>query len=65
MGWGVGVAPEMQARPLIASGELVVLRPEMTVDVALFWHQWQLQGRGALLDQIGQALADGARLALA
>jgi LysR family transcriptional regulator (chromosome initiation inhibitor) len=41
-----------------------VLRPDVGVDVALFWHQWQLQGRGALLDQIGQALACGARQAL-
>ncbi|MBW8845557.1 MAG: LysR family transcriptional regulator ArgP [Burkholderiales bacterium] len=64
MGWGVGVAPEIQVRPLVEAGQLVVLRPEVGVDVALYWHQWQLQGRGALLDQIGQALADGARRAL-
>jgi LysR family transcriptional regulator, chromosome initiation inhibitor len=64
MGWGVGVAPEIQVRPLVEAGQLVVLKPEIGVDVALYWHQWQLQGRGALLDQIGQALADGARLAL-
>jgi LysR family transcriptional regulator (chromosome initiation inhibitor) len=64
MGWGVGVAPEIQVRPRVEAGELVVLRPEIGVDVALYWHQWQLQGRGALLDQIGQALAEGARRAL-
>ena len=65
MGWGVGVAPEIQIRPWVASGDLVVLQPEVSVDVALYWHQWQLQGRDALLDRIGQALAKGARLALA
>jgi LysR family transcriptional regulator, chromosome initiation inhibitor len=64
MGWGVGVAPEVQVRPLLAAGELVRLRPEVGVEVALYWHQWQLQGRASLLDQIGQALAEGARAAL-
>ena len=64
MGWGVGVAPEIQVRALVAAEKLVVLRPEIGVDVTLYWHQWQWQGRGALLDQIGQALAEGARRAL-
>jgi LysR family transcriptional regulator (chromosome initiation inhibitor) len=64
MGWGIGVAPEVQVRPLVEAGRLVVLRSEISVDVALYWHQWQLQARGALLDRIGQALADGARRAL-
>jgi LysR family transcriptional regulator (chromosome initiation inhibitor) len=71
MGWGVGVAPELQARPLIASGELVALRPDLAVDVTLYWHQWKLLSdlvaaptRVALLDQIGQALALGAKTAL-
>ena len=64
MGWGVGVAPEVQVRALVAAGQLVVLRPDVSVDVALFWHQWQLQGRDALLDRIGRALAEGARQAL-
>ncbi len=71
MGWGVGVAPELQVRPLIASGELIALRPELSVDVDLYWHQWKPVSdpasgpeRVALLDQIGQALADGAKRAL-
>lgn len=71
MGWGVGVAPELQLRPLLASGELVALRPEISVDVRLYWHQWKLASelvaapaRVALLDQIGQALAHGAQRAL-
>lgn len=71
MGWGVGVAPELQLRPLLASGDLVPLRPDVSVDVALYWHQWKLVGeletapvRAALLDELGQALARGARQAL-
>lgn len=86
MGWGVGVAPELQVRPLLASGELVALRPEVQVAVALYWHQWKLGSENAvgavgaakvgkatapeggapqaLLDQIGEALARGARDAL-
>ena len=70
-GWGVGVAPELQIRPLIASGDLVALRPELSVEVTLYWHQWKLVSelvaaptRVALLDQIGQALAAGASRAL-
>ena len=71
LGWGIGVASELQARPLIASGQLQALHSEVSVDVALYWHQWKLQSelaaaptRVALLDQIGLALAAGARLAL-
>lgn len=71
MGWGIGVAPELQVRPLIASGALVALKPELSVDVALYWHQWKLSAESAgapaqvaLLDQIGQALAEGAKRAL-
>ncbi|HEY4082377.1 MAG TPA: LysR family transcriptional regulator ArgP [Burkholderiaceae bacterium] len=70
-GWGIGVASELQVRPLIASGALVALRPEISVKVALYWHQWKLgselsspAARGALLDHVGQALASGAQSAL-
>jgi LysR family transcriptional regulator, chromosome initiation inhibitor len=72
LGWGVGVAPLLQARELLDSGELVALRPSVTLDVTLFWHQWKLAGsdapggaRGGLLDQVGEALAAGARRDLA
>lgn len=74
MGWGVGVVPELQVRAALARGELVALRPEISVDVALYWHQWKLAPeaagsaagaqRPALLDRIGQALVAGARNAL-
>jgi LysR family transcriptional regulator (chromosome initiation inhibitor) len=42
MGWGVAVLPELLARPDIVSGALVPLKPEITIDVALYWHQWKL-----------------------
>ena len=63
---------ELQIRPLLARGELVVLRPDIHVDVALYWHQWKLGAEGdaaqkgppSLLDEIGEALTLGAREAL-
>jgi len=76
-GWGVGVAPELLVRSQIATGELLALRPELSVDVTLYWHQWKLVSeslglpdglqspqRGTLLDLIGQALSRGAAEAL-
>ena len=69
MGWGVGVMPELQVRPLLEAGSLVALRPEVHVPVSLHWHQWQAgsdpQAAPSLLDRIGSALAEGARTALA
>ena len=75
MGWGVAVIPELLARPHLDKGALVAIRPEVTIDVALHWHQWKLAGasddappapsaRPGLLEQIGHALAEGARSAL-
>ncbi|XHS79488.1 LysR family transcriptional regulator ArgP [Burkholderiaceae bacterium UC74_6] len=73
-GWGVGVAPELLVRAQIAGGELVALRPDLSVDVTLYWHQWKLVSetlsgpdttpRGTVLDLIGQALTRGAAEAL-
>lgn len=72
MGWGVGVLPLLQAQPSLDRGSLQLLHPEVTVPVALYWHQWTLQTSGEspsprlpLLDQVGQALVEGARGALA
>lgn len=71
LGWGVGVAPELQVRDLIANGTLLALRPELSISVTLYWHQWKLLSdlvaaptRVALLDQIGKALAAGAKTSL-
>jgi LysR family transcriptional regulator (chromosome initiation inhibitor) len=69
MGWGVGVMPELQVRPLLDDGSLVRLRPDVHVPVSLHWHQWQAgsdpQAAPSLLDRIGSALAEGASTALA
>lgn len=71
MGWGIGVMPELQVRPLLDSGALVALQPEVAVPVALHWHQWRLgpdgappSARVAMLDRVGAALVAGARAAL-
>ena len=64
------------ARPHLEAGTLLSLHPDVTIDVALFWHQWKLgpaveaeapgapTARSGLLEQIGQALSLGARSAL-
>jgi LysR family transcriptional regulator (chromosome initiation inhibitor) len=70
LGWGIGVVPELQARERLAAGELVQLHPEISIPVTLHWHQWKLGDdsgapqRAARLDEVGAALALGARLAL-
>jgi LysR family transcriptional regulator (chromosome initiation inhibitor) len=79
MGWGIAVLPELLAEPWIGNGSLVPLRPEVTIDVALYWHRWKLasgetvgasdasappRAAAGLMDQIGDALIEGARVAL-
>ncbi|HEU4460543.1 MAG TPA: LysR family transcriptional regulator ArgP [Methylibium sp.] len=74
MGWGIGVVPELQVREALARGELLALRPEVGVEVALHWHQWKLGAQAAAgadarpasaaLDRVGAALVAGARRAL-
>ncbi|WP_066337868.1 LysR family transcriptional regulator ArgP [Azohydromonas lata] len=64
MGWGIGVLPLLQVRAALERGELVALRPQAQVPVALYWHQWTLKAPSAappLLDRIGQALLAQAR----
>jgi LysR family transcriptional regulator, chromosome initiation inhibitor len=71
MGWGVGVAPLVQVQSLLDAGALVALRPDVTLDIELFWHQWRLNqegastpSRAAMLDLVGDALVQGAASAL-
>ena len=77
MGWGLAVIPELLARPHLEAAALVAIRPEVTIDVALYWHQWKLGtgidtpadgatpiARSGLMEQIGQSLIAGARSAL-
>jgi len=68
MGWGIGVLPLLQVQPALDAGHLTWLRPEVVVDVALYWHQWSLGGgdatpprANARLDAVGHALAQGAQ----
>ena len=68
MGWGVGVLPLLQAQPLVEAGQLRTLERDVTVPVALHWHQWHAgqdpDAPASLLDRIGDALATGAAAAL-
>ena len=59
MGLGWGMLPEEQraARP----GELVTLRPELTVEVPLYWQQWNL--RSELLTAVADEVERAARAA--
>jgi LysR family transcriptional regulator (chromosome initiation inhibitor) len=68
MGWGIGVLPLLQAAPFVDAGQLRLLAPDVTVPVALHWHQWhagqEFDAPQSLLDRVGAALADGARAVL-
>ncbi|MBT9551036.1 MAG: LysR family transcriptional regulator ArgP [Hydrogenophaga sp.] len=57
-GWGVSVLPELRVRDLLRSGELVNLAPRHRLDVALYWHCWNLSSD--LLDALSMALRDAA-----
>ncbi|MEV5548514.1 LysR family transcriptional regulator ArgP [Streptomyces sp. NPDC052309] len=41
-GLGWGMVPEPQAEPLLRTGRLVGLAPDLPVDVPLYWQQWKL-----------------------
>ncbi len=41
-GWGASVIPELLARPLIESGQLINLLPDTALPVSLYWHCWNL-----------------------
>ena len=71
-GWGIAMVAELQARPAIAAGRLQPVAAQVPVDVALYWHQWQLEGRSApagggrnLLARVGAALKQHAATVLA
>jgi LysR family transcriptional regulator (chromosome initiation inhibitor) len=68
-GWGVGVAAWPLVREAVERGALRLLHPQVSIEIALHWHQWKLLGdesglagahRPSLLDRIGTALAQGA-----
>lgn len=73
-GWGIGIAPALQVQGALADGRLQLVLPQVTVDVALYWHQWQLEAGGApgsgsaggsLLARVGAALKQHAAQVLA
>lgn len=58
-GWGVSVVPELRARALIERGELVNPLPHVGLDVALYWHCWNLGSE--VLDELSCALLQAAK----
>ena len=58
-GWGVGVVPELLARPFLADGRLVNVAPAHVLRVDLYWHCWNLQS--ALLAQLTNAMLQSAK----
>lgn len=61
-GWGVGIAPLLQVQPALDDGRLVPVRPDVSLPIALHWHQWRLGADGdadddaSLIGRIGAAL---------
>ncbi|MEU2556947.1 LysR family transcriptional regulator ArgP [Streptomyces sp. NPDC014684] len=62
-GLGWGMVPEVQAGPLLAAGRLVLLAPDRSVDVTLYWQQWKLDSPAlaALADAVAGAAARALR----
>jgi LysR family transcriptional regulator (chromosome initiation inhibitor) len=58
-GWGVSVVPELRVRALIETGELVNPLPKFGLDVALYWHCWNLGSE--VLDELSRALQAAAK----
>lgn len=62
LGLGWGMIPDLQARPFLEDGRLVVLDGDGAVDVPLYWQQWSLQS--AALGAVAAAIARAAATAL-
>jgi LysR family transcriptional regulator (chromosome initiation inhibitor) len=62
LGLGYGMLPQEQCAPLLAAGRLVDLAPELSADVALYWHAWQVQP--VRLERMGAQLVAAARQVL-
>jgi LysR family transcriptional regulator (chromosome initiation inhibitor) len=61
-GWGASVLPELKVREHLRSGTLVNLMPQRSLDVALYWHCWNL--KSAVLDALTHALQSAAAAVL-
>jgi LysR family transcriptional regulator (chromosome initiation inhibitor) len=56
--WGASVVPELLARPLLQSGDLVELIPDFALPVHLYWHCWNFDS--SLLDALTRAITAAA-----
>ncbi len=54
-GYGWGMAPDIQSRPLLDSHQVVELVPEQTLDIPLYWHVWNLK------TELNKSLTDNIR----
>jgi LysR family transcriptional regulator (chromosome initiation inhibitor) len=63
LGLGWGMLPEAQSEAAVRSGTLAVIDPTRTVDVPLYWQQWNL--RATTLDAVAAVVVAHARAALA
>ncbi|GAA4792230.1 LysR family transcriptional regulator ArgP [Streptomyces ziwulingensis] len=61
-GLGWGMVPEPQAEPLLRTGRLTALAPDLPVDVPLYWQQWKLDSPA--LAAVAAAVTEGAARAL-
>lgn len=61
-GLGWGLVPETQARPLVRTGQLVLLAPHRPMDVPLYWQQWKLDS--PVLSTVARVIAEAAAEAL-
>jgi LysR family transcriptional regulator (chromosome initiation inhibitor) len=53
-GWGLSVVPELRVREGLQRGEWVSPLPEFGLDVALYWHCWNLGS--TVLDELSEVL---------
>lgn len=60
LGWGMN--PDVLVAPLLASGELVELRPGEVLDVPLYWQHWRLEAE--VLRTLSDAVLAAARTGL-
>ena len=59
LGFGWGMAPDLQAGGQLAGGMLVELAPDDPIDVGLFWHSWKVQS--PRLERLSQTVIKAAR----
>lgn len=62
LGMGWGMVPRLQCRDALASGRLVELIPDFTVDLPLYWQRWNLNS--PVLNALTDIIAEEAEAAL-